>query len=120
MSRRLEPVRPPREPEVLCAACGARFRADEAGPGARVACGLCGTPLVLGALCRDKRRYRSRSASLPRAGRLDKGEIRAFAFRAFLVIAVFGLVAAAWTWREPIAAWLREARAAVLHLGNGR
>ena len=113
-------ARPLREPEVLCAACGARFQVGGARPGAHVACGLCGKPLVLGALCRDRRRYRVRSLALPRARRLERSEIRAFALRTFLVIFVFGLVAAAWHWRESLATWLRESRVHILQSGNPR
>lgn len=111
-------ARHPREPEVLCVACGARFCSDEVRPGALAECALCGTSLVLGSLCRDRRRYRA--PSLPRARRPAPAEIRAFAFRALLVIAAFGAVAAAWYWREPIATWLRESRVHILRSGNER
>lgn len=107
-------------PAVLCAACGARFDAIDARPGARVVCGLCGESLVLGALCRDRRRYRARSLALPRGRRLEKSEIRALAGRTLLMIAVCALVAAAWHWREPIIEWLRATRVAILRSGNGR
>jgi hypothetical protein len=116
----LSGARPLREPEALCAVCGARFVAAGARPGARVACGLCGTPLVLGALCRDRRRYRARSPALPRARRLTRSEIRAFARRAILMIALSVLVAAAWHWREPIASWWRATRVSILRPDNGR
>ena len=113
-------ARHPREPEVLCVACGARFCPDDARPGAPVECALCGTSLVLGALCRDRRRYRVRSPVPPRARRLEPTEIRVFAGRALLVLAAGGLLAAAWHWREPLATWLRETRVSILRSDNAR
>jgi hypothetical protein len=105
---------------VVCVACGARFDTDGARAGVRVACDLCGTPLVLGALCRDRRRYRVRSPVPPLARRLDRIEIRRFAGRALLVLALAGLMAAAWRWRGPLATWARETRVAILRSGNAR
>jgi hypothetical protein len=105
---------------VLCTACGARFGTADARAGARVACDLCGTSLVLGALCRDRRRHRARTISPPRARRLERSEIRAFARRTLLLFAVGGLLAAAWWWREPLATWLRETSVSILQSGNAR
>ncbi len=85
------------QPGVICAACGAKFRSEDAATGARVRCPLCREVVEVAELVATKRRYRSRTPRAPDAARRISGTkyrrlVRVFA----LGIAIAGAAATLW------------------------